>query len=150
LRHCRTQWKDKRKRIGIFEVIDSNEIAIQRINDCLISQEDYLDLSGLGLTELPQEISQLTQLKYLNLENNQLSIFPIIICNLRNLNGLYLEGNPIKDLPIEITNLDMVNDFRIDLEFDLSFEFDNLPSKIIAWIYEVEYRYKKDILQLVD
>src|SRR5258708_7088614 len=72
----------------------------------------YLDISGLGLLQLPSEIWQLTNLQGLYLTNNQLSQLPAEIGQLTNLQRLYLNNNQLSQLPIEIgqlTNLESLH-----------------------------------------
>ena len=52
-----------------------------------------LNLSDKGLTELPTEICNLTNLRYLDLANNELSELPIELGNLTNLQKLNLASN---------------------------------------------------------
>ena len=68
-----------------------------------------LDLSGRGITKLPPEIGQLTNLTTLSLERNQLSSLPAEIGQLTNLRELYLgnrnewrSGNNLSYLPVSI------------------------------------------------
>jgi Leucine-rich repeat (LRR) protein len=81
------------------------EIALQRIQEAEVSGATVLDLSGLGLTELPPEIGSLRSLETLNLENNQLTTLPPEIGNLSNLIALELSFNQLTSLPPEIGNL---------------------------------------------
>ncbi|WP_448570208.1 COR domain-containing protein [Trichothermofontia sp.] len=71
------------------------------------AQEDAtsLDLSWKRLTELPESIGKLTQLKKLNLSGNQLSILPESIGCLSNLEILSLNQNPLSELPTSIGQL---------------------------------------------
>src|SRR5258706_10060709 len=72
----------------------------------------YLDISGLGLLQLPSEIWQLTNLQGLYLTNNQLSQLPAEIRQLTNLESLYLDNNQLTQQPTEIlqlTNLQLLN-----------------------------------------
>lgn len=64
-----------------------------------LNQIDYVDFSGMGLTELPESIVQLPKLQTLYLYRNQLSKLPEVIQHLTNLDDLYIEGNPLKELP---------------------------------------------------
>jgi len=64
-----------------------------------------LDLSGNQLSELPAEIGQLAKLTTLYLGGNQLSALPAEITQLTNLTTLYLSQNQLSALPAEITQL---------------------------------------------
>ncbi|MDA3893981.1 MAG: leucine-rich repeat domain-containing protein [Salinivirgaceae bacterium] len=65
-----------------------------------------IDLSNKGITELPEELGDLTTLKTLNLSYNNISILPASIIKLVNLKSLFLTRNKISKLPIGISNLD--------------------------------------------
>jgi internalin A len=58
-----------------------------------------LDLSGLGLKEVPPEIGQLSILRNLYLENNLLTSIPDALQSLTNLKTLLLHNNPELNLP---------------------------------------------------
>ncbi|WP_052435937.1 leucine-rich repeat domain-containing protein [Neochlamydia sp. EPS4] len=64
-----------------------------------------LYLSGIGLTYLPPEICQLSQLQALDLSQNQLTALPEEMGQLSNLQQLYLRGNQLTALPGEIGQL---------------------------------------------
>ncbi|RZM79778.1 leucine-rich repeat domain-containing protein [Leptolyngbya iicbica] len=64
-----------------------------------------LDLSGLGLTEVPEAIATLTQLQSLNLSGNQLAELPEVIATLTQLQSLNLSGNQLSELPKAIATL---------------------------------------------
>jgi Leucine-rich repeat (LRR) protein len=63
--------------------------------------ERSLDLSGLGMTELPVDITQLTMLETLNISNNKLTSLKRIeaLPNLREVNA---SNNQIMNLHPEI------------------------------------------------
>ena len=70
--------------------------------------EETLDLSGKGLSALPEEIGQFTNLQSLDLSENQLTTLPEAISQLINLQTLYLWNNQLTTLPEAIgqfTNL---------------------------------------------
>lgn len=77
------------------------------------SQASELDLSSLGLTELPKAIGKLKQLQALYLINNKLSSLPESIGNLTSLKILVLRANRLTTLPkgiaglSELTSLDL-------------------------------------------
>lgn len=80
------------------------EVAQQLIAAALAEDKTALDLSGLGLTELPVELFSLTHLEILFLYNNQLTSIPETIAQLHNLQEIYLEKNQITSIPESFFN----------------------------------------------
>ena len=68
-------------------------------------EDTHLDLSRLGLQDLPQEISTLTQLNSLNLFYNQFSQVPACVCALVALKKLWLHHNQLTQLPENLGDL---------------------------------------------
>jgi internalin A len=101
------------------------EIALQRIQEAEASGATVLGLSGLGLTELPPEIGNLSSLQDLSLTHNQLTSLPPEIGNLINLRRLDLTDNELTSLPPEMANL--TNLTTLHLVFN---EFTSLPHVI--------------------
>jgi hypothetical protein len=88
------------------------EIALQRIVEAHQTNAERLYLGLQGLTELPLEIGQLSNLQELNLELSQLTTLPPEIGQLSNLQVLDLELNQLTTLPPEIgqlSNLQILN-----------------------------------------
>jgi hypothetical protein len=81
------------------------EIALQRIEEARVSGTVWLDLSRLGLTELPPEIGNLINLGALGLSHNELNSIPPEIGSLSNLESLDLAYNQLTSLPPEIGQL---------------------------------------------
>src|SRR5215213_6680072 len=77
------------------------EIALQRIEAAEAAGTTDIDLMGLGLTELPPEIGNLTNLQVLRLNFNQLSTLPAESGNLSNLGIAMLYSNQLTSLPSE-------------------------------------------------
>ena len=71
------------------------------------AREQYttLDLSGRGITQLPENIGRLTKLQKLGLGDNQLRTLPHQIGQLANLEVLHLYGNNLERLPRSIGEL---------------------------------------------
>ncbi len=67
--------------------------------------ETKLNFSGLGLSMLPPEIGQLTELKQLDLSMNQLTVLPPQIGQLAALTDLILYDNRLTTLPPQIGQL---------------------------------------------
>jgi internalin A len=81
------------------------EIALQRIEDARRRNTRLLDLAFLGLTQVPPEIGQLSNLQELYLYYNQLTTLPPEIGQLNSLRRLYLDNNQLTSLPSEIGQL---------------------------------------------
>jgi len=79
--------------------------ALLRIKECLNRNSKELELSRLGINEIPFEISQLTQLQILYLSDNQITEIPESISNLTSLVIFDLSGNQITEIPESISNL---------------------------------------------
>ncbi len=73
-------------------------------------QENWreLNLSGLGLSELPPEIGQLDTLRTLYLYHNQLRLLPPEIGQLSALEELVIGNNQLRWLPSEIAQLSVL------------------------------------------
>src|SRR5437667_270441 len=85
---------------------DSAHVEAQRrIQQAAKNGRTSLDLSRLGLTSIPPEIGQLTQLARLSLSNNQLTSVPPEIGQLRQLARLYLSNNQLAELPDSLRRL---------------------------------------------
>jgi Leucine-rich repeat (LRR) protein len=78
----------------------AQSIILDRFED-----KAFTSLSLSGLTSLPPEIGNLTNLEVLYLQNNQLTSVPPEIGKLTNLVSLYLLENQLTSLPPEIGNL---------------------------------------------
>jgi Leucine-rich repeat (LRR) protein len=74
------------------------------ITEAKESGTEVLELNGLGLTELPEELWKLWGLKQLYLANNQLTEIPETIAQLQNLEELDLSGNPLQKLPNSLSD----------------------------------------------
>jgi hypothetical protein len=83
-------------------------------NAVLIRKMVHLNLSGLGLTQLPPEIGKFTGLQTLVLSNNKLTFLPESICNLPFLYNLYVEDNQLLNLPNSIGKLNFLHNIQIN------------------------------------
>lgn len=87
------------------EQLSPYDIALARIEEAAASEATTLDLSDLGLTVLPPEIGQLTNLQALYIGNNELTSLPPEIGKLTQLTVLHAMDNALTSLPSEIGNL---------------------------------------------
>ena len=86
--------------------------ALAIIQWALETEDTAVDLGGLGLTNLPTEIDQLTAVEHLSLRDNHLTQLPTTIGNLTNLRQLSIADNHLTHLPPAIgrlTNLTHLN-----------------------------------------
>ncbi|MCU0499058.1 MAG: GTPase [Anaerolineae bacterium] len=79
--------------------------ALRLIHKAAHHGDKWLDLSGLGLRELPAELFELTTLIILDLRGNHLSCLPPEIGQLVTLDYLSLRDNQLSNLPPEIAQL---------------------------------------------
>jgi internalin A len=77
------------------------------------SGQTSLDLSHKGITELPSEIGQLTQLTSLNLRANQLTSLPESMGHFSQLNCLDLSANYLTTLPESISQLSQLTSLHL-------------------------------------
>ena len=95
-----------------------------------------LDLSSNEVTELPPEITNLTNLTALDLSSNEMTELPLEITKLKNLTTLNLSFNELTELPPEITNL--TNLTTLDLDYneltELPLEITNLTNLITLYL----------------
>ncbi len=99
--------------------------AKRRIDRAFRFQQPALDLSDLGLTELPPSISLCEQLREVNLSNNKLLRLPAALGKLRQLESLLIYNNQLKVLPSwlgQLKQLRVLDVFGNDLT--------NLPSTL--------------------
>ena len=79
--------------------------AVRAMRDAAARRATELDLAENGLTSLPPEIAQLTNLASLDLSDNQLTSLPPEIGQLKSLTRLSLWSNQLTTLPPEIAQL---------------------------------------------
>jgi SpoVK/Ycf46/Vps4 family AAA+-type ATPase len=96
--------------------------AEQRIKSCRESGGKALDLSGLGLDQIPPELAELTNLTELSISGNRLKTLPGFIGKLTSLEQLDISHNRFSILPKEMTNLSVLK--TINLSYN---RFTELP-----------------------
>ncbi|MCP4363984.1 MAG: GTP-binding protein [Planctomycetes bacterium] len=83
----------------------TNEELLQVIEEAKTSGATRLNLRDEGITRLPTQLFQLTNLTILDLSENQLSFLPPEICQLTNLTHLYLYRTRLYSVPPELFQL---------------------------------------------
>jgi hypothetical protein len=91
--------------IAMTTQTDTVHQAQERIALCREKHENYLDLSGLGLAQIPDAIGGLKNIRSLNLSENSLAELPDFICSCEALEYLDLSYNRIALLPEAIGDL---------------------------------------------
>ncbi len=88
---------------------EAYQIAEERIEAALKEGATELDLSELGLAEVPDGIANLTNFAKLNLSKNKLTKIPEVIFSLTNLTDLSLSDNQITEIPEALSQLTNLN-----------------------------------------
>jgi hypothetical protein len=88
-------------------------------------QNGECDLSGLGLTEVPNEVTRITGLRTLSLRDNQLTEIPGGLEGISGLRVLALDNNRLTEIPAHIGNLNHLE--RLTLSNN---KLTNLPPEI--------------------
>nr|CRH07284.1 Conserved protein of unknown function. Containing small GTP-binding domain and Leucine-rich repeat (LRR) domain [Candidatus Magnetococcus massalia] len=83
----------------------TREELLSKLAEARMQGIKALDLSGLDLTELPDEIGLCTNLETLDLSDNQLSEIPLTLGHLDRLQLLDLRGNKLRVLPENMVKL---------------------------------------------
>lgn len=78
---------------------DAFQKAERRIAKALRTGTTDLNLNGLGLEALPEQLGKLTHLKLLHLSDNQLASLPEWLAGLTQLQKLYISSNELTSLP---------------------------------------------------
>lgn len=109
------------------------------IEGTFYTQLKALNLNGLGVNELPPQITQLKQLKNLWAWKNNLTSVPAEIGNLTQLRVLSLQYNQLTSLPPEIAQLTQLR--------DLYLYGNKIPKiereKISKWLPNCDIRFKR-------
>ncbi len=90
-----------------------------------LSQLEKLDLSGNRLTMLPESLSQLTQLQSLDLSSTQLATLPEWLGQFTQLRSLRLSRNQLKTLPELVGRLVQLQSLQV---------YDNKLTELPDWI----------------
>ncbi|MCI5151394.1 MAG: GTPase, partial [Candidatus Electrothrix sp. MAN1_4] len=112
------------------------EEALRLIEEAKETGATELNLSMEGLTELPPQLFQLSNLTGLNIGYNELFSLPPELFQLSNLTELYLIGNQLSSLPPELfqlTNL-ITLDLRINQLSSLPPELGQLTKLETLWL----------------
>lgn len=88
---------------------------------------ERLDLSSNRLTALPKQISQLNNLIHLDISHNNINTFPDDVLRLLRLRFLYIRNNGISNMPLNISELK--NLYSLHLSYN---PISYLPDSIIS------------------
>ncbi|GGU83059.1 hypothetical protein GCM10010260_14720 [Streptomyces filipinensis] len=88
--------------------------ARARITECLSRGSTTLDLSGLGLTAVPEEVRELTRLIQLEVQSNRLHALPEWIGDLTRLEFLSADHNALVAVPESIGRLTELRALGLD------------------------------------
>lgn len=98
-----------------LSAMNPSEIALQRIKDAIAHCSAELDLSGLGIHTLPNDIAECGKdLSVLRLNNNQLQYLPHVFERLTQLRILHLQHNQIAHIPEQVGKCTNLLELRLD------------------------------------
>lgn len=103
---------------------EANSKVLERIEACIAEKATTLDLSSLGLEEIPKEVGKCVWLQELNLSNNQITEIKGLE-QLIELEELYLEKNKITEIE-GLEHLELLN--SLCLSFNRISEIKGLES----------------------
>ena len=86
---------------------------LDKINQAAVADAKELNLANYGMTSLPPEIGNLSNLTKLVLQNNDLTHLPVEIGKLQNLQILDISDNNLLNIPEEVGNLSKLT--KLDL-----------------------------------
>ena len=90
-----------------------------------------LDLSHNSLSNLPEELSHLSQLNQLNLSHNQFTEVPVVLYNITSVENINLSQNQIKGLCC-VCYISTINITRNDWDkFDFAFGSSNISKETV-------------------
>lgn len=131
---------------------DQIALACERIDKVRKNRDRYLDLRGLGLTEFPQDISDLNFLFDLDISYNRFTLFPSVIGLLDNLQYLNCSNNGLiefhlqpgksywyKEIDISYNHLNYIPEDLLSLDpnviikFSKNFFMEGLPPEIAQY-----------------
>jgi SpoVK/Ycf46/Vps4 family AAA+-type ATPase len=104
--------------------------AEQRIKDCRESGGKVLDLSGLGLYQIPPELAELTTLTELSISGNRIKTLPGFIGKLTSLERLDISHNKFSILPKEMVHLSALK--TLNLSYNKFTELPEYLEKLTA------------------
>ncbi|WP_157832619.1 leucine-rich repeat domain-containing protein [Candidatus Regiella insecticola] len=96
-------WAEKPEDTDSDIAVENRKKAAEEIWQCIDKGYRTLNLSGLNLNSLPQQMGLLVNLKELNMSGNQFDTIPADITKLTNLTSLDLSNNNLGALPIPST-----------------------------------------------
>lgn len=112
-----------------------------RIMRCFYQREKRLNLSSLGLKEVPTEIRHLTFLTELDLSLNQLTVLPPELGNLTDLRAINISYNLIQAIPLYFHRFSKLEYLNID---DLSLS--DPPKSVTDGGWKAIQEYYEDLL----
>lgn len=98
---------------GLFIELDSHRDFKCYLDDAIKHQTDRLTISSYHLTEIPDRICELKQLKYLEIFEQDIIRLPPSLFELRTLETLRIMTADLECIPKEIANLQQLRDLTV-------------------------------------
>ncbi len=120
----------------LSSLYSADDLAYEKIEQAWRSNAKTLNLSGMGLTELPKTIDKLGELNELYLNDNELTGLPPRFSQLRNLQRLNLGYNPVHEIPEVLKECVQLQDL---------FLYQTKLSNVPRWINQITSLARIDI-----
>jgi len=115
------------------------EIAKNRIDDVRREKLRFLNLRGLNLSKIPEDISDMTYLLDIDLSFNKFKEFPQVLSKLDNLHYLDISNNCLQDICLEYGR------YYSFIEINISNNFLNyIPDDLLFFENEVKIIYNNN------
>ena len=94
-------------RLPLLEVlaVDNNALRALPASMYAMSKLEKLIVRGNQITEISEDVSQLTALRMVQASSNRLAAIPAALGSLCKLEELYLNSNQIREIPESLTGL---------------------------------------------
>ena len=118
-----------------MDALDLSELGLKQIPDFVFEMKklDYLKMTDNEIASIPQQLNNLKNLKFLNLSSNKIQEFPNNL-EFPKMETLYLADNPLKSIPVFVSKMQHLQEFSISETDIVSLPADLLKIKTLELV----------------